>query len=109
MGTSSSRVLPTLLRKERVVKIVSDLLPAAARYNGERSCQRSHRPGRRWVMGQGQSRRRFLQTAATGGAILGLGDLGFLGRLPSLGAAEVQRSIKRVPLPSEVEPLVRLL
>ena len=60
-------------------------------------------------MAHQQSRRRFLQTAAAGGAVLGLGDLGLLGRLPPLGAAEVQAGMKRMGMRPEIDPLVKLL
>ena len=54
-------------------------------------------------------RRRFLQTAATGGALLGLGDLGFLSRLRPVSADEATLDPKVVRLQPEIEPLVRLL
>lgn len=46
------------------------------------------------------------RSAAIGGAVMGLG---FLGRMPSLNAAEVQLNPRRVRLHPEIEPLVRLL
>ncbi len=55
------------------------------------------------------SRRRFLQTAAAGGALAGLGDLGFLSGLRPVSAAEAKLDPKRVRLDSGIEPLVRLL
>jgi hypothetical protein len=55
------------------------------------------------------TRRRFLQTAATGGALLGLGDLGFLGQLPTVSAADARPDPGRVRLRPEIEPLVKLL
>ncbi len=60
-------------------------------------------------MASRQSRRRFLHTAATGGALLGLGDLGFLGRLPPVSAADAQPEPGRVRLRPEIEPLVTLI
>ncbi len=55
------------------------------------------------------SRRRFLSSAATGGAVLGLSDLDFLSGLPRLSAADVQPEPGRVRLRPEIEPLVRLI
>ncbi|HEV3025063.1 MAG TPA: twin-arginine translocation signal domain-containing protein, partial [Pirellulales bacterium] len=55
------------------------------------------------------SRRRFLHTAAAGGALAGLGDLGFLSSLPRVSAAEAGGDGHGVPLLPEIEPLVRLL
>jgi hypothetical protein len=55
------------------------------------------------------SRRSFLATSAAGGAALGLGDLGFLGQLPAVSAAEATPDPKIVQLRPEIEPLVRLL
>jgi hypothetical protein len=54
-------------------------------------------------------RRRFLQTAAAGGAALGLGDLAFLSRLRPVSAEEAALDPKVVRLGPEIEPLVRLL
>jgi len=54
-------------------------------------------------------RRRFLRTSATGGALLGLGDLGFLSRLRPVSADEATLDPKVVRLQPEIEPLVRLL
>jgi len=54
-------------------------------------------------------RRRFLQTAAAGGALVGLGDLGFLSRLRPVSADEARLDPKVVRLNPEIEPLVRLL
>ena len=47
--------------------------------------------------------------AAGAGALAGLGDFGFLGKLPSVSAAEATLEPKRVRLHAEIEPLVRLL
>ncbi len=55
------------------------------------------------------SRRSFLTQAAAGGAVLGLGDLAFLGKLPSVSAAEATPDAKTVALRPEIEPLVKLL
>ncbi len=57
------------------------------------------------------NRRSFLAAGGAtllGGAASGLGDFGFLGKLPRAGAAEVD-SDGLVPLSPEIEPLVRLL
>ena len=54
-------------------------------------------------------RRRFLQTTATAGALVGLGDLGFLSRLRPVSADEARLDPKVVRLNPEIEPLVRLL
>lgn len=56
-------------------------------------------------------RRQFLATTGAGllgGAAASLGDLGFLGRLPKVAAAEAN-SADMVPLRPEIEPLVRLI
>jgi hypothetical protein len=55
------------------------------------------------------SRRGFLRSAAIGGAALGLGDLGFLSRLPRVNAQETQPAPTSVQFLPEIEPLVRLL
>lgn len=60
-------------------------------------------------MGNGSTRRRFLQTAATAGAFAGLGDLGFLARLTPVSAAEATPRPDRVQLQPDIEPLVRLI
>ncbi len=54
-------------------------------------------------------RRRFLQTTAATGALVGLGDLGFLSRLRPVTADEARLDPKVVHLSPEIEPLVRLL
>src|SRR5439155_2068044 len=54
-------------------------------------------------------RRSFLRTAATTGALIGLGDLAFLSRLPRVSAAEAKVETKFVQFRPEIEPLVRLL
>jgi hypothetical protein len=55
------------------------------------------------------TRRRFLGTAATSGAFLGLGDLSFLAGLGPVSAADAKLDPKIVRLHPEIEPLVRLL
>jgi len=55
------------------------------------------------------TRRRFLKASAVTGAVLGLGDLGFLSRLPRVSAAEARLGPNIVRFSPEVEPLVRLL
>src|SRR5574341_2157929 len=55
------------------------------------------------------SRRAFLKTTATSGALLGLGDLSFLSQLPGVSRADAQLNPKAVRLQPEIEPLVRLL
>lgn len=54
-------------------------------------------------------RRRFLKASATGGALLGLGDLGFLSQLRPVSAAEAALDPKVVRLQPEIQPLVRLV
>src|SRR5262245_19895548 len=54
------------------------------------------------------NRRQFLRTASIGG-LVGLSDLGFLGRLPPVSAQEARLDGKVVELHPEIEPLVRLL
>ncbi|MGH9852324.1 MAG: twin-arginine translocation signal domain-containing protein, partial [Blastocatellia bacterium] len=55
------------------------------------------------------SRRHFLKTTATSGALLGLGDLSFLAQLPGVSRADAQLNPKAVRLQPEIEPIVRLL
>ncbi|QDV38225.1 hypothetical protein [Tautonia plasticadhaerens] len=54
-------------------------------------------------------RRRFLRSAATGGALAGLGDLAFLSRLRPVSAEEARLDPDVVRLRPEIEPLVRLI
>lgn len=54
-------------------------------------------------------RRRFLQSAASGSALMGLGDLAFLSRLRPVSAEEARLDPGVVRLRPEIEPLVRLL
>jgi hypothetical protein len=60
-------------------------------------------------MGRESNRRRFLQASALSGAVLGLGELGFLSRLRPVSAEEASLDPKVVRLQPEIEPLVRLL
>jgi TAT (twin-arginine translocation) pathway signal sequence len=55
------------------------------------------------------SRRSFLKTGASAGALIGLGDLSFLSQLPPVARADAQLNSKAVRLNPEIEPLVRLL
>jgi hypothetical protein len=55
------------------------------------------------------TRRDVLKTGAATGAILGLGDLGFLARLSPVSAAEAKLEPNVVRLQPEIEPLVRLI
>ncbi len=57
-------------------------------------------------MSMGTDRRRFLGVSAAGGALLGLGDLGFLSRLKPVSAAEAALDPKVVRLEPEIEPLI---
>jgi len=60
-------------------------------------------------MSPSSTRREFLRSAATGSALLGLGDLSFLSRLRPVSAAEARLDSRVVRLHPEIEPLVRLL
>ncbi len=53
-------------------------------------------------------RRRFVKGAVAAGALAGLGDFAFLGRLPPIDAAE-GAGLASVQLGSDTEPLVRLI
>jgi hypothetical protein len=55
------------------------------------------------------NRRRFLQTAGTAGAFLGLDGLSLLSGLRPVGASEAKLDPKRVRLGSGIEPLVQLI
>ncbi|MCC7083608.1 MAG: twin-arginine translocation signal domain-containing protein [Pirellulales bacterium] len=55
------------------------------------------------------SRRNFVQRAAAGGALAGLGDFGFLSKLKPLAAAETKLPAGSVQFRPEIEPVVRLL
>ena len=60
-------------------------------------------------MARDPDRRKFLTTAAAGGALAGAGDLAFLASLPPASAAETKLSARAVRLDPDIEPLVRLL
>src|SRR5882724_10357722 len=55
------------------------------------------------------SRRHFLKTAASAGALYGLGDLSFLSRLPRVSPQEARLDTKTVRFHPDIEPLVRFL
>ena len=55
------------------------------------------------------NRRSFLQAAAVGGAMLGVGDLAFLSKLRPVSAAEAALAPNLVRLDPGIEPTVRLL
>ena len=55
------------------------------------------------------NRRIFLRQGAAAGAILGLGDLGFLSRLAPVSADEAKVDPKSIALAPEIEPIVRLI
>src|SRR5438034_3784755 len=60
-------------------------------------------------MNAATTRRHFLKTAAGTGALIGLGDLGFLSQLRPVSAAEAKLEPDIVRFDPEIEPLVRLL
>src|SRR5437667_7064872 len=60
-------------------------------------------------MNAATTRRHFLKTAAGTGALLGLGDLGFLSQLRPVSAAEAKLEPDIVRFDPEIEPLVRFL
>jgi hypothetical protein len=60
-------------------------------------------------MSRGSTRRRFLQSALTGGAALSGSSLPFLGNLPLLSADSTRLPDGVVALRPEIEPLVRFL
>src|SRR5438094_206524 len=60
-------------------------------------------------MNAATTRRHFLKTAAGTGALLGLGDLGFLSQLRPVSAAEAKLEPDMVRFNPEIEPLVRFL
>src|SRR6266850_621836 len=60
-------------------------------------------------MNYAPTRRRFLKTAITAGATVGLGDFSFLQCLPRVAAAEAKMDSKMVRFHPDVEPLVRFL
>src|SRR5438093_5833920 len=55
------------------------------------------------------TRRTFLKKSAAAGALMGLGDLSFLSRLPRVSAAEAKLEANVVRFDPEIEPLVRFL
>ena len=55
------------------------------------------------------SRRSFLNTASQAAAVVGLSELGFLQRLPSVSAQDARPDAKLVQFSPDIEPLVRLL
>ena len=60
-------------------------------------------------MARDSDRRRFLTTAAAGGALAGAGNLAFLASLPPANAAETELRARAVGFDPDIEPLVRLL
>lgn len=60
-------------------------------------------------MFQPRSRRQFLRNTTAGGALMGLGNLGFLSSLQPVAAAEAALDTSRVQFSSDIEPIVRLL
>lgn len=60
-------------------------------------------------MSQHSTRRTFLKSAAFGGAMTGLGDLGFLSRIEPVSAADSTLDPNIVRLEAGIEPVVRLL
>lgn len=61
------------------------------------------------MMRERTSRRHFLQAAAAGGALAGIGDMGFLSQLKPVQAEETKLDPNVVKLDSSIEPTVRLL
>ena len=55
------------------------------------------------------NRRHFVKGALSAGALAGLGDFSFLGRLPRIEAADGTVAPATVQFSPEVEPLVRLI
>jgi hypothetical protein len=60
-------------------------------------------------MNNSSNRRGFLGQSATAGALLGAGELSFMGKLGSVSAAEAKLSQNAVRMRPEIEPIVRLL
>src|SRR3989441_9330870 len=60
-------------------------------------------------MNAATTRRHFLKTAAGTGALLGLGDLGFLSQLRPVSAGEANLNPDIVRFNPDIEPLVRFL
>jgi hypothetical protein len=61
------------------------------------------------IMAAWISRRRFVQGAAAGGLLAGLGDFGFMSKIGPVSAAESKLRSGMVKFQPEIEPLVRLL
>src|SRR5262245_32574716 len=55
------------------------------------------------------NRRQFVKSSLAAGALLGLGEFGFLSRLPKVSAAEAAVPTNVVRFRPEIEPLVRFL
>src|SRR5262249_40752493 len=66
-------------------------------------------PFRRSPMNLPTSRRDFLKSTVTAGALSGLGDFSFLSRLPQVLHTEARLDPKSVRFQPEIEPLVRML
>ncbi|MEX2170920.1 MAG: twin-arginine translocation signal domain-containing protein [Pirellulales bacterium] len=60
-------------------------------------------------MSHQNTRRTFLTQGAVAGAVVGLGDLGFLSHLRPVGGSEAKLDPNTVKLDPEIEPLVRLI
>jgi hypothetical protein len=60
-------------------------------------------------MRSGNSRRTFLKQSAVVGGLAGVGDLGFLGKLAPVSAAEAAVDTRTLRLHPEVAPIVRLI
>jgi len=55
------------------------------------------------------ARRQFLKRSGFSAAVLGLGEMGFLGRLAPVSAAEARLQSGTVPLESGIQPIVQLI
>lgn len=60
-------------------------------------------------MAHHNTRRNFLKSSAATGAMLGLGDLGFLSGLSPVSAAEAKAASQPVQLDPSIEPVVKLI
>lgn len=60
-------------------------------------------------MSTGFPRRTFLRTVGAASALAGVGDFGFLSRLPPVSAAEAKLDARAVQFHPEIEPVVRLI
>jgi len=87
------------------------LLAAAKSLRHRPNTNRIAREPNHWShrMNKPYSRRTFIRSSATTSALLGLGDLAFMSRLPRVSAAEANLNPKIVRLDPEIEPLVRLI